>query len=383
MLSRRSFLRCSFSPRGPQRDVLVQVFLRGGADGLGLVPPVGDEAYHKARPTLAIARPDARGEHAIDLDGFFGLHPAMAPLMEAFRDKQLAIVHAAGSADETRSHFEAQDLMERGCPVNREMGSGWIARHLRTAAGDRSALSAVAIAETMPESLRGSPGASAVRSLDEFVVDVPSEERAQFTTSLRKLYSSRRDELGAAGLQVLETVATVERLRREGERVPETSLTGDLRQVARLIRAEVGLEVACVDLNGWDHHFVESGAMRDHAGELANGIATFWRELGEFRARVTLVAVTEFGRRVQENVSLGTDHGRGSVMLVLGGGIRGGKVYAKWPGLGADVLEGPGDLPVTTDYRDVLAEIVEKRLGNPRVTEIFPERPGRSIGLVG
>ncbi len=383
MHSRRSFLRCSFSPRGPQRDVFVQVFLRGGADGLGLIPPVGDDAYHKARPTLAIARPDARGEHAIDLDGFFGLHPAMTPLMEAFRDRQLAIVHAAGSADETRSHFEAQDLMERGCPVNREMGSGWIARHLRTAVGERSALSAVAIAETMPESLRGSPGASAVRSLDEFVVDVPSEQRAQFTTSLRKLYASRRDELGAAGLQVLETVATVERLRREGERVQESSLVGDLRQVARLIRAEVGLEVACVDLNGWDHHFIQAGSMRDLAGELANGIATFWRELGEFRSRVTLVAMTEFGRRVQENVSLGTDHGRGSVMLVLGGGIRGGKVYAKWPGLGDDVLEGPGDLPVTTDYRDVLAEIVEKRLGNPRVAEIFPDRPGRSIGLVG
>jgi uncharacterized protein (DUF1501 family) len=381
-LSRRSFLRFAFSPRGPERDVLVQVFLRGGADGLNLVPPHGERAYYSARPSLALAKPDAsKEERSIDLDGFFGLHPALAPLVPAWREKELAVVHAVGSEDETRSHFEAQDLMERGCPVNREMGSGWIARHLRSLPGARPALSAVAISDVLPESLRGSPGASAVSSVDEFALAATPAERAAFAESLRKLYRRDAGELGTAGVQVLETLETVERLRKEGpaER-NDGSFPAAMAQVARLVRAEVGLEVACVDLDGWDTHFVQAGGLQGRAEELAKGLATF-REQVRGR-RVTVVVLTEFGRRVEENVTLGTDHGRGSVMFVTGPAVKGGKVFGKWPGLGPEVLEGPGDLPVTTDYRDVLAEIVAKRLGNERTEAVFPGRKGAAVGVV-
>ena len=379
--SRRSFLRLAFSETGAERDVLVQVFLRGGADGLNLVPPHGEAAYHSARPSLALPRPDdSKGERALDLDGFFGLHPALAPLLPAWKEKELAIVHAVGSEDETRSHFEAQDLMERGCPVNREMGSGWIARHLRSLPGSRPALSAVAISDVLPESLRGSPGASAVSSVDEFTLAATPSERAAFSASLRRLYSRDAGELGTAGVQVLETLETVERLRREGPmEANDGSFPSSMAQVARLVRAEGGLEVACINLDGWDTHFVQAGGLLDRAGELAKGLGGV-RGQGRGR-RVTVVVVTEVGRRVEQNVTLGTDHGRGSVMFVMGPAVKGGKVFGKWPGLGPDVLEGPGDLPVTTDYRDVLGEIVTKRLGNAKSEAVFPGRELRSLGL--
>ncbi len=376
MPTRRDFLRLSFSPRGPERDVLVQVFLRGGADGLNLVAPFTDPGYRGARPTLGLPPPDASGKgRLVDLDGRFGLNPALSPLLEDWTSGELAIVHAAGSTDETRSHFEAQDLMERGNPEGRDMGSGWIARHLRTAPGRRGALSGVAIADVLPESLRGAPSASAVARLDEFSV----RGAPGFAGAMAALYGAEPDALGAAGTQVLSTLAAVERLRDEAP--GNGSFADNLRQVARLARAEVGLEAACVDLGGWDTHFVQPALLDGLAAELASGLAAFRRELGSHKDRVTIVVLTEFGRRVAENVSFGTDHGRGSVMFVLGRGIRGGRVHGRFPALTPELLEGPGDLPVTTDYRDVLAELLRARLGNPDPASVFPGREFRPVGL--
>ncbi len=391
--TRRSLLRLAFAPGGspPSGHVLVQVFLRGGADGLSLVPPHADDGYYRARPTLAVPRPDDRGAaaeaRALDLDGFFGLHPALAPLLPLYQAKDLAIVHAAGSDDETRSHFEAQDLMERGAAHGRDIGSGWLARHLRTLPGRRPPLSAVAIADVLPESLRGSPGASAVRSLDAFALRLPDAARRAFTGALDGLYRRAPGELGRSGVQLFQALEAMERLRAEDAAAPgggEGGLAGSLRQVARLIRAGVGLEAACVDAGGWDTHYFQgtgSGGFASLARGLAAGIASFHRELGALKDRVTLVALSEFGRRVPENVSFGTDHGRGGVMFVLGGGLRGGRVVADWPGVGGSDLEGPGDLRVTRDYRDVLAELVSRRAGNARAEEIFPGHKPRFPGL--
>jgi uncharacterized protein (DUF1501 family) len=371
--------------RQPTGDVLVSIFLRGGADGLNLVPPHGEKAYYAARPSLAIARPDARSagdtDRAADLDGFFGLHPRLRPLLPLYEQKELAVVHAVGSDDQTRSHFEAQDQMERGCPVEQNLGSGWLARHLRTRLGRQSPLSAVAISETLPESLRGSPGASAARNIDAFSIHLEEPRRSSFETALRNLYKQETGDLGRAGLQVLDTLRTVNRRRRESDRsdntgqYPEGQFGDAMRQVARLIKAEVGLEVACVDIDGWDTHFVQGatgGLFGGLAGDLGQGLAALANDIRPFWDRVTIVTMTEFGRRLHDNISLGTDHGRGSVMFVLGGNIRGGRVIADWPGLSKDDLEGPGDLRVTIDYRDILGEIVASRLQNDHVDEVFP-----------
>lgn len=393
-VSRRAFLQVVMgaADREPTGDILVSIFLRGGADGLNLVPPHAEDAYYAARPSLGIGRPDQRlnivSAPAVDLDGFFGLHPGLRPLLPLYEQKHLAVVHAVGSDDQTRSHFEAQDLMDRGGSVEQHLGSGWLARHLRTRSERRSPLSAVAIADTLPESLRGSPGASAVRNVDAFSITLPEQQRAGFDAALRHLYAREAGELGQAGLQVLETIDTIDRLRRDADQTANSGKYSDgqfgdgLRQVARLIKAEVGLEVACIDLDGWDTHFVQDTSFGRLAGELGQGLAALAEDIRPFWNRVTIVTITEFGRRLHENVSLGTDHGRASTMFVLGGNVEGGKVFADWPGLEPDHLEGPGDLRVTTDYRDVLGEIVAKRLRNDRAAEVFPNHELQPLGIV-
>lgn len=379
--------------REPPGDVLVAIFLRGGADGLNLVAPHGERAYYAARPTLALAQPGRQGtaqpQGTADLDGFFGLHPGLRPLLPLYQQNELAVIHAAGSDDQTRSHFEAQDLMERGCPVDQVLGSGWLARHLRSRPQPLAPLAAVAIADTLPESLRGSPGASAVRDVEAFDFKLPRPQRAGFEAALRSLYASEADDLGAAGRQVLDTLGTIDRLRREATTdargrggYPSGPFGDALRQVARLIRAEVGLEVACVDLDGWDTHFVQDALFGRLAGDLGQGLAALAEEIRPCWNRVTIVTMTEFGRRLRENVSLGTDHGRGSVMFVLGGNVQGGRVVADWPGLAGDDLEGPGDLRVTIDYRDILGEVLVRRLKSRQVASVFPQHTLREYGIV-
>jgi uncharacterized protein (DUF1501 family) len=353
---------------GDEQQTLVVVFLRGGADGLNMVAPLEDDGYHNARPRIAITR-----SKAIALDGFYGLNPLLKELEPLYRDGTLAIVHAAGSEDSTRSHFEAQDLMEHGGII----GGGWLARFLRAQAGAAAGpLAAVALGASVPECLRGAPAATVFQSLDDFSL---GDNRGRLKAWLGKLYGLQRDELGRAAGYTLEAVGRIDRLRSakyhaaNGAEYGADAFSNGLMQIARLIKARVGLQAASVDLNGWDSHFSQSTVMDPLMQRLAKGLSAFCRDLGRDLERTTVVAMTEFGRRVEENSAFGTDHGRGSVMFVLGGGVQGGRVLGKWPGLTRDVLEGPGDLPVTTNYRNVLAPILERHGGAGSLSGTFPE----------
>jgi uncharacterized protein (DUF1501 family) len=362
MASAESFV----TGNGDQRRTLVVVFLRGGADGLNMVAPLQDDGYYNARPRIAIGR-----NKAVSLDGFYGLNPLLKDLAPAYHDGILAIVHAAGSEDNTRSHFEAQDLMEHGGLA----GGGWLGRFLRTQGEAAGPLAAVAVGKAVPESLRGAPAATVFQSLDDFAL---GNDSVRLITSLGRLYGMETDLLGTAGQHTLEAVRRIESLRASTYQPANnaTYATDDfsqgLRQIARLIKARVGLEAASLDLKGWDSHFGQATVMDPLMSRLAGGLATFYRDLGAEMKTVTVVAMTEFGRRVEENSAFGTDHGRGSVMFVMGGGIKGGSVLGQWPGLTKEVLEGPGDLPVVTNYRNVLAPILARHGAGAALDRIFP-----------
>jgi len=357
---------------------LVIVFLRGGADGLSLVPPLGDDGYYRARPSLAVSRGDA-----VHLDGFFGLHPGLRDLEPFYRDGRLAIVHGVGSEDDTRSHFEAQALMERG---GLAAAGGWFGRWLRQnrprggAAGlDSNALRAVAFGAVLPESLGGAPGATALRSLG----DLSLGEGDRLRGPLSMLYA--HDEmLGTPARHALEALDQIEGLRRsasatEGAHYGTDTFSEGLELVARLIKARVGLEAACVDLPGWDSHFFQSGVVDPLARRLGTGLCAFAKDLGSHLSSTSIVVMSEFGRRVHENSSMGTDHGRGGVMFVLGGGTAGG-VHGPWPGLKEEDLEGPGDLPVVHNFRDVLLPILARH-GTLDTESVFPGHSPRPLPL--
>ncbi len=346
------------------------VFLRGGADGLTLVPPIGDDAYHRARPGLRVTASDG-----VRLTDRFALHPQLAPFAPLFHDGHLEVVHAAGSDDTTRSHFQAQDHMEHGGDI----AGGWIGRFLRARAPHpQQSMGAIAIGSAFPESLRGAPSASVIRSLDELAVRDPL--RALLPT-IAHLYRSSPGALGVRmGAAAHDAIAALERLASlrtasprpaNGASYPADEFGRGLADIARLIRGQVGLTAATIDLNGWDSHFAQGALLEPLMSRLAHGLAAFRQDLSEFMARTTVVVMTEFGRRVAENASLGTDHGRGSVMLVLGEGANGGTVRADWRGLEDDVLEGPGDVPVTTDFREVLAPLLTRH-GVGDVSRVFP-----------
>jgi uncharacterized protein (DUF1501 family) len=393
-LSRRRFLglgkpavsrRMLFQPRsGPAGDVLVCLFLRGGADGLHLVAPYGDPAYYAQRPRLAVPRPDdsrvPAAQRGVALDDFFVLNPTLAPLREVYRAGRLAIVHAVGSPDQTRSHFEAMETMERGVGDGSTMATGWLGRHLQTAAGNsRSPLRALAIGDTLPQSLEGVLGATAVHSLDQFRLSLPAAWSSGFRAALAELYEGAAAPMAEAGQETLKLLGALERLQPDryrpdsGAQYPESDFGHGLQQIAQLIKAELGLEVACLDLGGWDSHISQGPLLEGLMSDLGRGLAAFHADLDERIDRVTVVVMSEFGRRVRENGGLGTDHGRATCFWLMGGGIAGGRVVADWPGLEEDRLEGPGDLRVTVDYRDLLAEVVARRLRNPAWASVFPE----------
>jgi uncharacterized protein (DUF1501 family) len=379
-----------------ERDVLVTIFLRGGADGLSLVVPHGEDAYYRSRPTLALAKPGDRrtggAGRAIDLDGFFGLHPALGALHSLYAEGTMACLHAVGSFDTTRSHFEAMATMERGLPDDRATASsGWLARHLAAApVVNPSPLRAVAFGSILPDSLRGATDVSTLQSLDDFRLNVPAG--SGIAATLSSLYRTGDDPVTHAGRETLAVLDTLRRVNpsdykpSNGAAYPKSDLGNGLRQVACLIRARLGLEVAFLDRGGWDTHVGQGGAtgwLATQLQDVGDSLAAFARDLGASGLRrVTVVVLTEFGRRVQENSGLGTDHGRASAMFVLGGGIYGGKVYARWPGLAVPQLEDGIDLKVTTDYRDVLAEIVAKRRGGAATLgAVFPGDTPQFLGI--
>jgi uncharacterized protein (DUF1501 family) len=352
---------------------LVAIFLRGAADGLALVPPVGDDDYHRARPRLAIAE-----REGLKLDGFFALNPQLAELLPLFQEGQLSIVHACGSDDDTRSHFEAQDLMEHG---GTSVAGGWIGRWLRCT-GASGALSALSFGAQLPESLRGAPSATALQSLDELR---PGEDTPQLRARLAELY--RGDSL--LGASALAALAAAERIgaiaaapylpehgasyatSTDGELAREFG--GGLARIAQLVKADLGVRAATLDLDGWDSHFVQETTIAPRLRALSLGLSAFARDLGPRLAMTSIVVMTEFGRRVGENGSLGTDHGRGGVFFVLGGRTSGG-MHCRWPGLGQGSLIGPGDLAVVHDYRDVLAGVLARHAAAGEFERIFPGR---------
>ncbi|HLK57239.1 MAG TPA: DUF1501 domain-containing protein [Chthonomonadaceae bacterium] len=437
-------------------NALVVLFLRGGADGLNIVVPYADDDYHRLRPTLGLAGPNDRGTdpkaRVLDLDGFFGLHPAPAPLLPLYYAGAFAAVHAVGSGDQTRSHFEAMATMERGLAQDTGAASGWLARHLNATATEHdSPLRAVAVTDTMPDSLRGAISATALSSLADYRLTAPAvlptgsdgqvyhapspAARADaLTDSLRGLYgegnreqkgtgnreqgtgnraergereegtegkrqkaqyptpnTQHPDFLSSAGSETLAALEAVHRLDPAhyrpvpGAVYPNNEIGNGFRQVACLVKGDVGLEIACLDMGGWDTHVAQgrdTGWQPARLSDLGRALAAFAADLGPLLARVTTVVMTEFGRRAYENSGLGTDHGRASCMFLLGGGVHGGRVFAQWPGLAEARLEGPGDLHVTTDYRDILAEILAHRLHNPHLADVFPEYTPRFHNLV-
>lgn len=389
--------RLAFAPvqQAPRGDVLVCVFLRGAADVLNMVVPHGEEAYYAHRPTLAIARPDdgrvAKEQRAYDLDGFFGLHPRLGALMPVWAAGHLGVVHACGAPDESRSHFQAMELMERGVASAAGPATGWIGRHLATLeTGNGSPLRAVGIGERAQRSLYGPVPALALRSISDVHLGGDPQATAQMQAALRQLYTmdTPLDVAGRATLDVMETLGRLDPsgYRPSAEaRYPESDFGLGLRQVAQLMKAEVGLEVACLDVGGWDTHVAQGGSEGWMAGMLADvgdGLAALYADVADRVGSLVVVVMSEFGRRVQENGGLGTDHGHGSMMMLLGGGVVGGRVHGRWPGLADGQLVGPGDLAVTTDYRDVLSEVVRRRLLNAQVGLVFPEYTPSERGVV-
>jgi len=367
---------------GGRKKVLVAIFQRGAADGLNIVVPHGEQRYYDLRPSISIPRPSsaAVGESTIDLDGFFGLHPSLAPLKPLWDRKQLAVIHATGSPDTTRSHFDAQDYMESGTPGLKATSDGWLNRALSPAAGKASPVRAVSLGPALPRTLRGTNSAVAVDSLNSFTVRDAAAAKA-----LQSMYAGSHDQiLGGTGRETFEAVELLQSLRRQayqptpGAVYPRGRFGDSLSQIAQLIKADVGLEVAFADLGGWDHHVnevgpkVSVGVLANRLDEFGSGLAAFCTDLGDRMEDVVLVTMSEFGRTAKENGNRGTDHGHANAMFVMGGPVQGGKVYGAWPGLEQEQLYEQRDLAVTTDFRDVLSEAVYRHLGNRSLQSVFP-----------
>lgn len=379
--------------RSPQGDVLVCVFLRGGADGLNIVVPHGEAAYQRARPRLALARPDEKSKaseaRALDLDGFFGLHPALSPLLPIFKGGQMVAVHATGSPDPTRSHFDAMSYMERGTPGSYAITTGWLGRHLAAMEPENQVvLRAIGWGNMLQQSLRGAISATAIKSIVDYHLGGREEAAAQMLATLNALYGADPTALRQAAEQTQAVLELVSRINVADYRPTagveyndQSEFDMALMQTAALIKADVGLEISAIDLGGWDTHQNQANDLPRLLTALGNALAAFHADMGEAMARITVVVMSEFGRRVGENASGGTDHGHGNAMFVMGGNVIEKPVYALWPGLEPEQLR-DGDLAITTDYRDVLSEILAKRLHNPQSELVFPDFTVTHRGIV-
>lgn len=388
LLAQRGLAQAAFQVKKEHDNVLVVIFLRGGSDGLNMVAPYIEDDYYKERPTVALKKPGQGGDSLLDLNGSFGLHPALAAMKPLWDDRQLAVIHAVGSNDQTRSHFEAMATMERGLGNDVESaGGGWLGRHLLSTPGNGSPLRAVSISDFMPDSLGGALGAVSMLSLSDFSLNTPDKKAID---KLGELYSLDGDMIAQTGQ---DTISVLKALAEEdpksykpehGAAYAENGIARALKEVAYLIKRDMGLEVAVMDSHGWDTHVAQGAAVGWHATllkDLGEAVGAFFKDLGSLRSRVTLVIQTEFGRRVDENAGFGTDHGRASAMFVAGGGVKGG-IHGAWPTLAKEKREGPGDLRVLNDYRDVLGEILEKRLCTADLKKVFPTREVRPLGIM-
>lgn len=382
---------------GTGRKRLVVLFQRGAADGLNIVVPHGESTYYSMRPSIAIPRPRGN-EGAIDLNGFFGLHPSMTAFKPLWDSGHLAIVHAAGSPDTTRSHFDAQDYMESGTPGVKSTEDGWLNRAV-SGLNETSAspFRAVAMGGALPRTLAGSVPAVAMGNIREFAVGGRGPAGAIASSSFEAMYEQSVDTvLHGTGNETFEAVKMLKSADPEkytpapGADYPRGRFGDSLRQVAQLIKANLGVEVAFADIGGWDHHVNEGsvqGQIANITRDFSQSIAAFWTDLGDLGADTVLVTMSEFGRTVRENGNRGTDHGHANVMFVLGGPVKGGKVYGRWPGLQTEHLYEGRDLAVTTDFRQVLGEAVYRHLGNKNLEGVFPgfdkNSPGNFLRYLG
>ena len=380
-------VRAAGAEQNGRGKVLVVVFQRGGMDGLNVVVPFKDPAYYKLRPSIAVSEPATGEDRAIDLDGFYGLHPAFAPLKSIYDKGHLAIIHAAGSPDNTRSHFDAQHYMEIGTPGLKNTPDGWLNRSLAARSNPPMPLRAVAMTARTPRMLAGETPTLTISSIDEFRL-----RNQQLSSSLQKLYANSTDPLFRQGGESLfQAMAT---LRQVQAAIPESSAIypngrfgQSMKQIARLIKSDVGAEIAFAEIEGWDTHVNEGGAkgqLANRLKELGEGLSGFYQDLGDRMEDVVVVTMSEFGRTARENGNGGTDHGHANVMFALGGTVRGGRVLGRWPGLAPEVLYEGRDLDLTTDYRAVCSEVLQKHLGVKSLTAVFPGfRSSGSLGLIG
>ena len=401
-----------------RKKTLICIFQRGAVDGLSMVVPFGERGYYDSRRTIAIQAPGSGDGGALDLDGFFGLHPALTPLEELYRRSEMAIVHAVGSPHPTRSHFDAQDFMETGTPGVKSTREGWLNRVLQDtecaecegrtlqnaaahaadhAAGQVSmatvsSLRGVSMTSALPRVMQGNHPALAIPNLSEFGVHRDDEVGSAF----RRLYRTERgDAVSAAAEEAFEAVRALEAIDpgsyepTGGAQYPNGDFGRSLRGIAQLVKADVGVEIAFADLGGWDTHVRQGGAQGQLAGrlgQLGEGIRALYDDLGDRMEDVVILTMSEFGRTVAENGSGGTDHGHANCMLALGGSVKGGRILGDWPGLERELLYQGRDLAVTTDFRDVFSEVVSGHLGAAHLDRIFPGYdgdPARYRGILG
>ena len=413
MISRRVFLKdgafalvsLGFAPtfltrtafaqgRSGRTKQLIAIFQRGAVDGLNVVVPFGEGDYYQARPSIAIPRPGSGDNAVIDLDGFFGFNPRLQPLKRFWDAHQLAIVHACGSPDTTRSHFDAQDYMETGTPGMKSTADGWLNRYLQTRRVESATpFRAVALTGQVPRMLQGSSPALAMSQIGQFGIRAgQSSEMAN--ASFEALYASAADRVlngtGREAFDAIKMLKTNDPLKYEPEHgadYPRSPFGQALKQIAQLIKANVGIEVAFADVGGWDTHVNQGAGQGQLAGRLddfSRSIAALVTDLGDRMEDTVVLTMSEFGRAVAENGNRGTDHGHGNAMMVIGGGVRGGRVHGKWPGLSREHRFEGRDLAVTTDFRDVFGEIVVRHLGVADARPIFPGydvQPKRFPGL--
>jgi uncharacterized protein (DUF1501 family) len=386
------FLARTAAAAEARQRVLITIFQRGAVDGLNMVVPFGEREYYRARPSIAIGAPGSGPGAAVDLDGFFGLHPRLAPLQPLFAARQLAIVHACGSPDTTRSHFDAQDYMETATPGVKSTPDGWLNRYLHAREHQAATpFRAVALAPQLPRSLQGLAPALAIGQIDRFGIRagqstemVQAEfEREYAAAADRVLNTTSRDAFNA--IRMMKEADPRRYTPANGADYPASAYGQALKQIAQLVKANVGLEVAFAESGNWDHHANEgaaTGQIATRLDDFGRGIAALVRDLGDRMAEVVVLTMSEFGRTVAENGNRGTDHGHGNAMMVLGGGVKGGRIYGRWPGLAPEQRHDRRDLAITTDFRSVFNEVVRGHLGLADTRTVFPGfKDGLTLGL--
>jgi len=360
---------------------LVVIFQRGAADGLNVVVPYREKNYYTMRPTIAI-----QPNQVLDLDGFFGLHPSLAAFQPLYASGHLAVVHAAGSPDMSRSHFDAQDYMELGTPGVKTTPDGWLNRALQAEdlrhAREHTAFRALALGAQVPRTLAGKISAIALPNVSNFAVGGHVGAASPAAGAFEAMYSDSGDSIfhstGEATFEAVKMLRAADPAKYQpaaGIEYPNSDFGNNMKQIAQLLKANLGVEAAFTDVTGWDTHQNQGGANGQLANRLkdfSDSISAFWRDMGDDAGNVTLVTMSEFGRTARQNGTGGTDHGHANAMFVLGGRVRGGKVYGRWPGLADHELNEGRDLAVTTDFRAVLGEVVAKSIGANNYELVFP-----------